>query len=689
MVFGPTLCSSVLSTAIAPVPANLDPPMWLEVLRCIVDQTNCAHSVWRSPRPAGSAQQDPLAIAAAASVWIGGGGPGPTAREEWMRWYGTKLRSLVPTLKAGSGKWLVLSDTGKSGTAGEVQVLGGAGCAARVVKSQEWEERGRSPLQAAWNVPAGCGEAVGGGSDTGGAKPGTPSVVLPPFAVWLRVVLRGSPGCAEGFLQGYLRRMAREVYLPCEFGGASGEMARQWLGALIEAEVGAEVRAHSKTTSAAAAAPKRVEVVPGLPNSVADIATARRVSVNAFFREELLRFGSGEVPVAPVGGPLTWLWPLEAVVTACGRTGPLGGGILARLGGGSSGPGQERTNVFTVDVPSSALARALCAVPHDLLCGSRRFGSDGGRPPPATTRAFVTRAVDLAARALATPPCRHWSVARRLLLGLGMLYHALAKPQPVKSVQKEGSPANVRAEAMETGARSARTDGEAAAAQAGALSAIENLIRIALGTDSGVDDLRNGCAPGSVAKGSRHAAASSERSAVVLPFACRSLRPLEAGSGAAALKGFAEALRDAGAWRAAAAFFTPAEVVKSPPLTGTQSPAQLDPAVPRPSRHSPYKGRAAATFDQHVASTGVNGAVTAACHCPDSDKNQRSSGTNHVCSVRASHVAPPHCRDMSKSPSSRKSTRLNAASKEVGPAPPPRRVAPVHATRSSNRDEGL
>lgn len=682
VVFGPTLCSSILSTAIAPVPPNLDPPIWLEVLRCIIDQTNCQHSVWNSPRSAGSARQDPLSIAAAASVWIGGGGPGPTAREEWMCWYGTKLRSLVPTLKAGSGKWLVLSDTGQGGT-GEVQVLGGGGWTARIVKPQEWEDWGRSPLQAAWNVPAGW-EGTIGGSDTGEPQPGTPSIVLPPFAVWLRVVLRGSPGRA---VQGYLRRMAREVYLPCEFGGASGEMARQWLGALIEAEVGAEFRAQNNTTPVPGAASGRGEVVQCSSDGVASMATARRAAVNVFFREELLRFGSGEAPVAPVGGPLTWLWPLEAVVTACGRAGPLGGSMLARHGGGSNGPRREHTNVFTVDAPPTALARALCAVPHDLLCGSRRFGSrDGGRPPPATTRAFATRAVDLAARALATPPCRHWSVARRLLLGLGMLYHALAKPRPVKDGTGDGSPGNARAGAVETGTRSACKDREAAAAQTAALSTIENLVRIALGTDSGVDELRNGCAPGSVAKEPWHAG-SFERGTLVLPSACRSLRSLEARSGVA--EDFAEALRDAGAWRAAAAFFRPREVVESPPLASTPSPAQLGPAVPRPSRHFPHKRGTATTSAQPVAGTMDSGASSAACLCPDSDKNQRRSGMEHVCAASVSQVAPSLCPDTIKSSPGRTLTRSIAASKEVGPAPPPRRVLPVRATRSSDREKGL
>lgn len=655
-MFRPRLCSSALNSAVAPVPGNADPPIWLDVLRYLLDSGSCDLSSWTpsSPESSSDGPQDPFSLAAAAAVWIGGDGPEDghnsdrSERDAWVRWYGSKLGPLVTARHfTGPGKWLVLS--GVEGTRG-VLVHGGLRWAAHTVKPEDWQDWGRSPLQAAWNFPAGeraetetksgggsnarnvpaggeagAGAEIGGGSTAwnfpagGGAEVGAksgggsdmekegppPSIVLPPFAAWLRVVLRGAPNCGEGLLEGYLRRMAREVYLPCEFGGASGEMARQWLGALIEAEAGADGRAKNGAAPATSAACKGVVADKHASPDCADApAAARRLAVQAFFREELLRFGSGEAPAAPVGGPLTWLWPLEAVVTACGRSGVLGGSMLARRrrswGRDSIGPPDESSNARVVlDTPPSALARALCAVPHDLLCGSRRFGRGGGRPPPATLRAFATRAVDLAARALATPPCRHWSVARRLLLGLGLLYHALARPEAAAGNGNLPRLPGSRAGGTETAEGNARelADGEAAVAQTAALATIETLIRVALGGE---------CKPGGGLNWSRsdeaeHGGSGTNKgSGPVLPSACRSLRPLET-SGCAGSNDLAKALRGAGAWRAATAFFGRGHVgggvsMVSSSLRSVES-SSVPPVVGKPRAHLRSSPVSAATVE--------------------------------------------------------------------------------------------
>lgn len=522
----------------APVAANAPPPIWLEVLRDIVDQTGYDLSAWTVPRSGSSAQQDPLAVAAAASVWIGGGVPGASsnddrgAREAWVKWYGAKFGPLISMNQGGSGKWLVISNT-EDRESGGVNVRAGVGWAASTVNPQKWEDWGRSPLEAAWNVPAGWKVGIHTGT-------GPPPIVLPPFASWLRVVLRGGPTCVR-YLEGYLRRMAREVYLPCEFCGASGEMARQWLGALIKAEAEAEARAKKNVLPMSGGSTRR----PMEPGSSETNSAARRLAVKVFFREELLRFGSGEAPVAPVGGPLTWLWPLEAVVTACGRNGPIGSGSKGLR------KSDDTEASIVLESPPSALARALSAVPYDLLCGSRRFGSGGDYPKPAPLRAFVMRAADLAARALATRPCRHWSVARQLLLGLGLLYNALAKPDTTSSELQEKAGIGPT-EGVEKAARGARDGGEAAATQKAALFTIESLVRIALGSFNIADSLQND-ASAQGESGNRIFAAGYS-GAPALSSACRALRPLETGS-STGLKDLVEALRGAGAWRAAAAFF--------------------------------------------------------------------------------------------------------------------------------------
>lgn len=622
-VFQPTLCSRALNTAVAPVTRDARAPIWLEVLRCLVGEEECDISSWMNPEDVegGVPQQPPLAVAAAAAVWIGGDGPGAgqsgdrSSREAWIRWYGDKLGSLIPTADGEQGSWLILSDnTAAEGRVRGVQVQTGTGGAAHTVQPEEWQRWGRSPLQAAWNFAGAWGvEAGGAASPITGVEGAPPAIALPPFASWLRAVLRGGPNCTEGLLEAYLGRMAREVYLPCQFGGASGEMARQWLGALIEAEAGAEGRAKenassmtvgassavssggvvvktefspasgagtaktnasSMSVSASSAVSKGGVVVKTefSPVSVAGTAApARELVVKSFFREELLRFGSGQAAAAPVGGPLTWLWPLEAVVAACGKAGSFGGGRLARRrrrrGGnlGAEGPPQDDpTACIVLNGPPSALARALWTVPHDLLCGSRRFDRGGGQPPPATAtlRAFATRAVDLTARALATPPCRHWSVARRLLLGLGLLYHALAEPglavKDSASLQKSLGAAAPRAGAV--GVAEEEAAAAQARAQAAALSAIESLVSIALGLDdhvAGAGGVHCGgssscCVEGEQRRGGE--AAGVPGSTPLLTSACRALRPLETGSCAGA-DDFAEALRGAGAWRASAAFF--------------------------------------------------------------------------------------------------------------------------------------
>eukprot|EP00752_Nemacystus_decipiens_P015153 g13499.t1 len=624
-VFQPALSSRALGTVVAPVTHDVRPPIWLEVLRCL-----CDSSSWSSPQAGGGVPEDLLAVAAAAAVWIGGDGPGKglsgdrSAREAWMHWYGAKLDPLIPRSDADLREWLVLSSTTGGGMAdGGVYVRTGMAGAARSVKPREWENWGRSPLQAAWNFPGEWREQNASAAASGiDAQQAPPAIVLPPFASWLRVVLRGGPSCPDGLLEAYLRRMAREVYLPCQFNGASGEMARQWLGTLIEAEVGADGRAKSDATTGRGGGNggggDGVGTVSNGGNAMkadfsseggAGSSSARRLVVRAFFREELLRFGSGEASAAaPVGGPLTWLWPLEAVVAACGKAGPFSGNVLARRRRSGGCTPQERqhagdaanaataaaTRIILGD-PPSALARALGTVPHDLLCGARRFDRGGGQPPPAvaTLKAFAMRAVDLTARALATPPCRHWSVARRLLLGLGLLYHALAKPGPVR----DGN-GSTRAKGGSGAADSQ------ASAQGAALFAIETLVRTALGlrddgagAGAGTGAALNGSSAARVARGSSTGPAGSPGGAPLLTSACLALRPLETGTRAGAVD-LAEALRGAGAWRAAASFFgapkpsatqhqTRAAATVAEPPAEAQPARSLPPSPPPPPPLSP------------------------------------------------------------------------------------------------------
>lgn len=596
-VFQPALCSKALSTVVAPVTSDVRPPIWLEVLRCL-----CDSSSWSSSRVEDGGQQGSLAVVAAAAVWIGGDGPGKGlcgeryTREAWVRWYGAKLGPLIPTSDADLRNWLILSSAAGGSLDGGIDIRTGMAGAARCVHPREWEHWGRSPLQAAWNFPGRWGASNDVTPDTDAEK-APPAIVLPPFASWLRVVLRGGASCPDDLLRAYLQRMAREVYLPCQFNGASGEMARQWLGALIEAEAGADGRSKNIAPvvgSTGAASNGGAVKTDFSSESGAGTASARRLVVKDFFREELLRFGSGEASAAPIGGPLTWLWPLEAVFAACGKAGPFGGGVLARRRCGSVGPeglpGGAAARI-AVDDPPSALARALSTVPHDLLCGARRFDRGGGQPLPAiaTLRAFALRAVDLAARALATPPCRHWSVARRLLLGLGLLYHALAKPGPLRDGELPkfhgGAP---RAGAVEEADGSTRADGGAAVSQAhaqaaAALSAIEALVSIALGLRGDGAGAAQNDSSARVGRGTGPACRPGG-SPLLLPPTCLALRPLETGSCVGAAD-FAEALRGAGAWRAAAAFFGPPQKVtqnqaRETSLAEPPSAAQTSRALP-------------------------------------------------------------------------------------------------------------
>lgn len=565
IIFSSNMCSTVLSAIVAPITGGLRPPLWLDVLRCLLEGSDDATSAWTALDCEDAPQPDRLAVLAAASFWIGSGGPGGIHNdngghglEAWMRWYEAKLVPLIPSSDVGPGRWLIISSA-EGGTGVDIKVRSGVGWAARTLSPLSWRDWGRSPLEAAWHVPAGR-SLVSEGIDSG---PGPPPIVLPPFATWLRAVLRGSGRCTEAVLDGYIRRMAHEVYLPCEFGGASSEMARQWLGALIEAEAVAEDMERERENPIPPATSTldiaKVQACEGAGCS--RTSEARRAAVATFFREELLRFGTRETPAAPIGSPLTWLWPLEAVVSACGRAGPLCSGPRSRPGAISQVHGDHITQCVSPDEPPSALARALSAVPYDLLCGSRRFGANDGHPPPATLRAFVTRSVDLAARALANPPCRHWSVAQRLLLGLGLLYHALARPIGEGARHTEPSQASSTGLATGTpsvGDRMARKGGdcEATVAQAAALTMIDTLVRIALAKDVEMaDGLRQQDATTSAVNGrvGRDFGASKSR-LPALPSSCRSLLPLDVGSCDDCWRALIDALSGAGAWRAATAF---------------------------------------------------------------------------------------------------------------------------------------
>lgn len=581
----------MLNTALAPVAPGCSPPVWLDVLRCLLDVKKrgllsrpvALHSV-------ASTQQDSFTLAAAASVWIGGGGPDGledaegerSTRQAWIRWYDAELGDLIPTAGTRTGRWLVLStSTGEDGVE-VVNVRAGEGWPARTLTGASWENRGRSPLEAAWNVPA--GQSTG---STGSSRLAT--IVLPPFAAWLRIVLRGDgQRCSETELDGYLRRMAREVYLPCEFGGASNEMARQWLAALIEAEAVAEATTPIDLTTVSEAC----DGGWGRQGDALDSAAIRRAAVTAFFRDELLKFGSGDdAPVAPVGGPLSWLWPLEAIVAACGRSGPLGGGFFRPYIYANVGLEEGRADPLPLNDPPSALARALSSVPHDLLCGSRRFNAGGERPSPATVRAFATRAVDLAARALAAPPCRQWSVARRLLLGLGLLYHALATPErPVAGAALPAPtgaacPAAAAMLGTRSKARHALDVEEAATARSAALNTIESLLRIAFGMDRGAVDDRASASAVSGWQTRPASLPSSKPGTSMLPTACRSLRPLEIGGGSG-WKDFLKALRGAGAWRTAATLSKPlnVDIMNAPPKDPAPQPLTTAATVTSRSR---------------------------------------------------------------------------------------------------------
>ena len=682
-VFGPKLCSTALHTATAPVASHASPPLWLDVLRCLLDESGFAPASWMQPRTDSGEQGESFAMIAAAAVWIGGDESGAGAvdsrHEAWVSWYGEKLGSLITASRGGSGKFLVLAGAGDEGV-GRVEVRAGPGWEGHVIEEKRWEDWGRSPLQAAWNFPSRMG-AKESRPDTELPPPlPPPLIVLPPFAAWLRVVLRSRHGCREGRLAGYLRRMAREVYLPCEFRGASGEMARQWLAALIEAEIAADGEA-TEPASLETAKPIDISGESSPSERPAVVAAERRRAVKAFFHEELLRFGGVDAPVAPVGGPLTWLWPLEAVVTACGRAGPLGGGMRARhrsLSKDSQDRGVASKGVH-LDGPPSALARALCAIPHDLLCGSRRFGGGGGRPPPATLRAFTTRAVDLLARALATPPCRHWSVARQLILGLGLLYHALAKPE-LGSVGHRGQadPTAGGTCALNTGGL--RVASEAAAAQAAALATIESLMRIALGLDGENEGNLNGSHQRT--KERDGVAAACKPLSTALPSSCRALRPLEtAGSGGA--QELAEALTSAGAWRTMGVFVRRKDVSRCPRCVRPAPVGCSECRRPSPAREQPPGTRAPVVCSQAngtVAATPVD--VAKIVH--------RDAGTSRSCT---SFQDVPSEGTVSRSQTG-KTFRASAARSNGDPSnpaaeetasSPTRRVLPPRTTTRSER----
>ncbi|CAB1117932.1 unnamed protein product [Ectocarpus sp. CCAP 1310/34] len=711
-VFRSVLCSKALNIAAAPVASDAPPPIWLELLRCLIDEGRCDVSGWMSSCLDGSTQQDPLAMAAAAAVWIGGDGPraGQRSRrgthEAWVHWYGARLGSLIPTGDAGFGDWLILSSaTGASAGSG-VQVRVEA--LARTIQPDEWQHWGRSPLQAAWNFP-GTWAAICQSSESTSTEEAPPAILLPPFASWLRVVLRGGSTCPKHLLEAYLRRMALEVYLPCQFGRASNEMARQWLAVLIEAEATVEGSGRKRAKMAADAVVCDGGSVTADPSSgsAGGMVSACHLVVKAFFREELLRFGSGEAPAAPNGGPMSWLWPLEAVVAACGNNGSFGGGSLARRRRGSLGPERidsDASSRITLDGPPSALARALSTVPHDLLCGSRRFGM-GGQPPPAlaTLRAFATRVVDLTARALATPPCRHWSVARQLLLGLGLLYHALAKPVPTRGgkLQKSfGAPSRAGAIESDSAAQEA--------AQAVALSAIEGLVRIALGLGNlGVGERDSG------EGGNRGAAAASESGNPLLTSACLALRPLETGDCAGA-DDFARALMGAGAWRAATAFFGERSAaqasfsVKAPSL-GKTAPsivqtASLAPSLPPPPRPlSPQAGPeqghrlsspgAMPAVEPHHSVGGDQASGQSTADCCISLAQELVGGAQPCSSGRGEReqvVGSPRALLWDTPSRQKKKVRLstNAVEGKSPPASSPRRVLPMRSSKQQHHHEG-
>lgn len=585
-VFDPCLCLGALNSVAVPVKHEASPPLWLDVLRYLLDGDNNPMPTEQYAGVETTERFDRLAVAAAAALWIGGGAS-PGSRAGWMQWYQSKL---VPHLgvkdSPGGGKWLVLStisaaagddddgdDEGDGdASGGGVQVRAGSGWPARVLAPSSWEDLGRSPVEAAWHIPAG-GSWTSGCSDIGPAAT-PPPVLIPSFAAWLRVVLRGGECCGARILAGYIRRMSWEVYLPCEFGGASSEMARQWLGALIEAEVTVVTGIRGKGGGADNPTPPpgnvgSIEKARHAEQAPHDTMESRMDALASLFREELLRFGSGEHPGASVGGPLTWLWPLETVVSACGRAGPLGGRMSrTEIDHDQSerSQGCPKADWFSVDESSSALARALRAVPYDLLCGSRRFDPRRERLPPAMLRAFTTRAVDLAARALASPPCRHWSVAQRLLLGLGLLYHALSRPMGSRAsrvpssghITSRETPLVSKGGTWTTGGGAgggagAKTDSEAAPAQVAALATIETLVRIALAASAEEsEDLRRR-ATAAVGAGSSVGTATNS-SIPTLPNSCRSLRPLDEGDCNGRWRAYIEALHGVGAWRAAATF---------------------------------------------------------------------------------------------------------------------------------------
>lgn len=635
--------------------------MWLDVLRCLAEDTGFNMSAWVKD----SAHQEPYALAAAVSMWIGGGGAAvdntrqQTSRAAWVQWYRNKLASAIPAHDAKSGQWLVLRDSG-AGVKGQVLVLAGNAWTTRAISPEIWRDWGRSPLQAAWNFPAGW-RAEENALD-GDSCP--PPIVLPPFASWLGVVLRGGPECAGGILEGYLRRMAREVYLSCQFDGASNEMAQQWLGALIEAELAADTSLEKREAA------KEGTTISGSLCSSECAAAERRLAVGTFFREELLRFGSEEAPVAPVGGPLTWLWPLEALLAACTKAASTTSGVLAGnrcVGGGLDGADCDDFGIV-LNSPPSALARALRAVPNDLLCGSRRFGKGSGQPPPATLRVFASRIVDLVARCLAIPSCRHWSVARRLLIGLGLLYHALAKPHTADGSDGHGSSGVARA-----GAESA---------QAAALSAIESLMRTALGCDTG-DGIEVSTSESSCKEGNRQSGAATKAGNPLFSSACRALIPLERG-GRKVAEDLAKALREAGAWRAAIALFERRNTVQVG-LAG--SPADM---VPQQKRSRTFRRVSTGGLAQPrgTRSSAAEQAV------PDIDS---SLGNRAVCRASDEYAPPVKSRRLAwtcpgendgHASFTKKVARVggDALGTEARTSCP-RRVLPIRSTRQSERQD--
>ncbi|CAM9319012.1 unnamed protein product [Discosporangium mesarthrocarpum] len=455
-----------------------------------------------------------LALGAAAAVWIGGGGPqGPGERRAWVTWYGKKLSPPIEALEASAGhRWVILQDPstkrrGRSDGGGEGEEEGRLGFRGdqrgQMLSSREWKGMGRSPLEAAWGAPPSharitatpglLSEARSGAEQGWGPAAPLPTIALPRFAAWLRAVVRreggeavgdkavagggagvGASGCQvtgallsvalvgghgppASQLWAYIRRMAREVYLPCEFGGVMEDMARQWLQVLIEAELslaameGGSVAGAGEGPVCQGRARER-ELGRGLgtlappsflgasaggsgsgaaPADGSVHALANRAStLELVLREELLLCMGGVGSWAmPAADPSSWLWPLEALANTPLKVEPL---QEHSSSGKASEPGRvrSRSGGTVAEAPGQALGRALQAVPDDLLCGARLFErSRGPELALPSLSKFVSQVVELVEAGLtAHPPRWELGVCLRLVVGLGLLYHVLSAP---------------------------------------------------------------------------------------------------------------------------------------------------------------------------------------------------------------------------------------------------------------------